>query len=150
MGWLDYDVALWTTLRDEARRGVLKKLPAPIHGFDVRKDAIEFSKGNARAAGIGHLLHFERQDLRDLRPAEGQPGTILCNPPYGERIGEEKELRPLYQRMGEVFGDRCRSWNVGVFTGNDRLARQIRLPVLESVPFWNGKIACRLIRFDLS
>src|ERR1700730_6112171 len=55
-GWMDFDVELWTTLRDEARRGVLKQLPAPIVGSDARNDAISFSSGNARAAGVGHLV----------------------------------------------------------------------------------------------
>ncbi len=144
MGWIDYNVALWTTLRDEARRGVLKKLRAPIGGFDIRKDAVEFSIGNAKAAGIGHLLSFERQDVRDLHLPPDESGTILCNPPYGERIGEEAELRPLYEAIGRVFEERCRGWNCAVFTGNDRLARLIRIPVREAVSFWNGKIPCRL------
>src|SRR5579885_862972 len=58
-GWMDYDVRLWTALRDEARAGVRKQLPAPVLGSDVRRDAIAFAAGNARAAGIGHLLRFE-------------------------------------------------------------------------------------------
>jgi putative N6-adenine-specific DNA methylase len=147
MGWIDYDVALWSEVRDEARRGVLKKLPAPVLGFDVRRDAIEHSRGNARAAGIGHLLTFERQDVRDFVPPAGPPGTIICNPPYGERIGEEKELRPLYATLGEVFATRCGGWNCCVFTGNERLARAIRQPAREAVPLWNGKIPCRLLRY---
>jgi 23S rRNA (guanine2445-N2)-methyltransferase len=147
MGWLDFDIGLWTEIRDEARRGVLKKLPAPILGFDIRSDAIGHAATNARAAGIGHLLKFERRDLRDLQPPEGEPGTILCNPPYGERIGEEKELRPLYEGIGQVLAERCRGWNCCVFTGNASLARLIRLPVREEVALWNGKIPCRLLRY---
>jgi hypothetical protein len=57
-GWMDFDVALWAELRDEARRGVKKALPVSIHGSDVRRDAITFSINNAKAAGIGHLLRF--------------------------------------------------------------------------------------------
>src|SRR5207249_517749 len=56
-GWMDYDVQLWTELRDEARRGVLRELPALITGSDVRRDVADFATKNARAAGIGHLLH---------------------------------------------------------------------------------------------
>ena len=147
-GWIEYDVALWTALRDEARRGVRKQLPAPILGYDLRADAVEFAQTNSRAAGIGHLLKFERRDVRGFHPSEGPPGTILCNPPYGERIGEEKDLRPLYRTLGDIFALQCKGWACWVFTGNAELAKEIDLPVAESVPLWNGKIACRLLRFN--
>jgi putative N6-adenine-specific DNA methylase len=146
-GWMDFDVRLWTALRDEARRGVHKQLPAPIVGSDLRRDAVAFARTNARAAGIGHLLRFDVKDVRDFRPPEGPPGVIVCNPPYGERIGEEKELKPLYQTLGEVFRERCAGWNVNVFTGNQTLARCIDLPPVEQVALFNGKIPCKLLKY---
>jgi putative N6-adenine-specific DNA methylase len=147
-GWLDFDIGLWTTLRDEARRGVLKPLRAPIIGSDIRRDAIAFSESNARAAGIGNLLHFEVKDVRSFRPPHEPPGIILCNPPYGERIGEEKELRGLYRTLGQVFRERCAGWNAFVFTGNTRLAREIGIEPVAEVALFNGKIPCRLLRFE--
>lgn len=147
MGWMDFDIALWTAVRDEARSQMLKKPPAFIGGSDVRADAIEHARANARAAGIGHLLTFERRDLKDFRPPEGPPGVLICNPPYGERIGEERELRPLYRLLGQVFGERCPGWACFVFTSNDAPWREIRLRPASVTPFWNGKIACRLLRY---
>lgn len=148
-GWMDYDVGLWADLRDEARRGVLKALPAPVLGSDVRRDAISFSTTNARAAGIGHLLQFTLRDLKDFQPPAGPPGVIVCNPPYGERIGEEKDLRSLYRMIGEVFQSRCPGWKAFVFTGNPRLGREIGLKPAAETPLFNGKIPCRLLRFDM-
>jgi len=146
-GWMDFDISLWTRLRDEARRNVKKRLQAPISGSDVRADAVAFARTNARAAGVGHLLRFERWDVRDFRPAEGPPGVIICNPPYGERIGEEKELRALYRMLGEVFRERCHGCRAFVFTGNPRLAKLIELEPASAVPLFNGKIPCRLLGF---
>jgi putative N6-adenine-specific DNA methylase len=146
-GWLDFDVALWTELRDEARRGVLKALPAPIVGQDVRRDVVDFARGNARAAGIGHLLKFEAGDVEKFQPPDGPPGTIIVNPPYGERLGEEAELRPLYAALGEAFR-RCPGWRCWVFTGNGSLARRIQLPVAERIHLFNGKLSCQLLRYD--
>ncbi len=148
-GWMDYDVALWTALRDQARRQVLARLPHPVLGSDQRRDALTFAQGNARAAGIGHLLTFEVKDLRDFRPPDGPPGVLLCNPPYGERIGNEKELKSLYREMGKVFQEACQGWKVFVFTGNAFLARQIGLKPAEQTHLFNGKIPCRLLRFDV-
>jgi putative N6-adenine-specific DNA methylase len=147
MGWPDFDMGLWAELRDEARRGVGRSLPAPVVGTDLRRDAVQFSATNARAAGIGHLLHFEQRDVRDFQPPEGPPGTLICNPPYGERIGEERELAALYRSLGVVFRTRCPGWSCWVFTGNARLAELVGLPAEESVPLFNGKIPCRFLRF---
>lgn len=147
-GWMDFDVRLWTELRDEARSGVLKQLNAPILGSDIRHDAIQFARTNARAAGIGNLLRFDVKDVRDFRPPEGPPGIILCNPPYGERIGEEKELVPLYQAIGDVFRKQCVGWEVFLFSGNDRLTREISLAHIQRASVFNGKIACKLVKLE--
>jgi putative N6-adenine-specific DNA methylase len=148
-GWLDFDIQLWTSLRDEARRGVLHALPASILGSDIRGDAVAFAIDNARAAGIGHLLRFDKRDVRDFQPPEGPPGAIVCNPPYGERIGEERELISLYQTLGEVIAQRCRGWRAHVFTGNARLADAIGLKPTQQLPLFNGKIPCRLLTFEM-
>jgi putative N6-adenine-specific DNA methylase len=147
-GWMDFDVGLWTSLRDAARRGVRRALPAPIVAGDVRGDAIAFATANARAAGIGHLLRFEKRDVRDFRPPPGPAGVLLCNPPYGERLGEEKSLGGLYRLLGEVFRERCPGWACWVFTGNRRLADAIGLEPAAQVPLYNGKIPCRLLKFE--
>ena len=81
--------------------------------------------------------------------ALAEPGVLVMNPPYGERIGEEKELRSLYRTLGEVIRTRCQGWRAFVFTGNPRLAREIGLAPAAQTPFYNGKIPCRLLRFDL-
>jgi 23S rRNA (guanine2445-N2)-methyltransferase len=147
MGWLDFDVAQWTAIRNEARDQVLKKLPAFVGGSDIRADAVEHAGANARAAGIGHLLAFERRDVKDFHPPDGQTGVVICNPPYGERIGDERELRGLYRRVGEVLAERCRGWQCFVFTANDAPWREIPMKPAAVTPFWNGRIACRLLKY---
>jgi putative N6-adenine-specific DNA methylase len=149
-GWMDYDVALWTALRDEARRGVRKELPATVLGSDIRRDAIAFSVANAKAAGMGNLLRFELKDVRDFRPPAGPPGTLLCNPPYGERIGEAEGLKILYRTLGLVLRERCPGWSAFIFTGNARLADDLDMAPKEQVPLFNGKLPCRLLKFDLA
>jgi putative N6-adenine-specific DNA methylase len=74
----------------------------------------------------------------------------VCNPPYGERIGEEKELRDLYQTLGQVLQQYCVGWTAFVFTGNASLAMDIGLKPVQQFPLFNGKIPCRLLKFDLT
>lgn len=148
-GWMDFDIALWAELRDEARRGVGKQLATPIAGSDIRRDAVQFSEKNARAAGVGHFLKFQRIDMRKLTLPEGEPGVLICNPPYGERLGEEKEFAPLYRTIGEAIRTRWVGWKCFVFTGNPTLLRAVGMQPRETIPFFNGPIDCRLARFEV-
>ena len=79
----------------------------------------------------------------------GSPtGILICNPPYGERIGEEKDLVGLYKTLGKVFRERCQGWKLFVFTGNAFLARQIGLKHTQVYDLFNGKIPCRLLCYS--
>lgn len=147
-GWREFDRPLWNAIRDDARRAVRKELPAPVVGSDNHPGALELARANTRSAGVGHLVELLRRDVRDARPTEGMsPGVLICNPPYGERIGEEKEWVGLYRTIGEVVGTHWRGWRLFVFTSNDRLARKVGLPVRGRTPFFNGKLACQLWEF---
>jgi putative N6-adenine-specific DNA methylase len=77
----------------------------------------------------------------------GPRGILICNPPYGERIGEEKELRGVYQALGDVFKERCPGWTLYVFTGNPFLARKIGMKQAQAWDFYNGKIPCQLLSY---
>jgi putative N6-adenine-specific DNA methylase len=147
-GWPEFDRELWNAIRDDARAGMRKELPAPIVGSDNHPGAISLAQLNARNAGVGNLVQLERRDIADTRPPVcDRPGIVICNPPYGERIGEEKEWVPLYAKLGEVIGEHWPGWRLFVFTSNDRLARKVRLPVRSHVPFFNGKLQCQLWEF---
>ena len=147
-GWTDFDAGAWARVRDEARAGVLAKPPFPPRGSDVRQDAVEFGLANTKAAGVGHLVKVEKMELREARPLPGDPpGLLVLNPPYGERLGEEEELVPLYRRIGAAVGEFWPGWKLAVFTSNDRLAKQVKLPLVKQTPFFNGSIPCKLWEF---
>ncbi len=148
--WMDFDIGLWTQLRHEARRRVKPALPAPILGFDAHRDSLHFSQENARAAGVGHLLKFAQRDLVDFTPPESPAGVMICNPPYGERLGEEKQLRGLYQVLGNVMKERCPGWRLCVFTGNARLSREIDLPLEKEIQLYNGRLPCRFLCYGVN
>ena len=147
-GWIDFDRPLWNAIRDDARRAVRKELAAPITGSDNHPGALELARTNARSAGVGHLVKFLRRDIRDCRPPDNAPpGVVICNPPYGERIGEEKEWLGLYAAIGETIGEHFPGWRLFVFTSNAKLARKVGLPVRGRTPFFNGKLECQLWEF---
>jgi putative N6-adenine-specific DNA methylase len=73
--------------------------------------------------------------------------VLVCNPPYGERIGEEQELIGLYQRIGAAAKEFWPGWRLLVFTSNTMLAKKVGLKVVHKEPFFNGALECFLWEF---
>ena len=76
-------------------------------------------------------------------------GTIIINPPYGERLDEESNLESLYQLMGDVLKQNCPNSNVFLLSGNPNLAKHIGLQPKNKIVLKNGKIDCRLLHFPI-
>jgi len=126
-------------LREQARARIKPEAPF-IAGSDISPKAIETAKQNAKAAGV--RLFFSRADVADVEPTE-PPGTIVTNPPYGERLegGEE-----LYRNMARAFS-RLSGHRIAILAGTPAIARAMRMePALEHA-LWNGPIECRLLGY---
>ncbi len=103
--WRQHDADLWNRLRDEAvqrREQGLQDLPRLV-GYDQDPSAIKNAWENAANAGLQDKVHFERRELASFgdEPISEQPGLIITNPPYGERLGEVEDLMGLYQLLGQ-------------------------------------------------
>jgi putative N6-adenine-specific DNA methylase len=92
-------------------------------GYDRDDGAIRGARGNADRAGVADWCTFERQAVSDLTPPEGPPGLVMCNPPYGGRIGDRKLLFGLYGALGGVLAERFAGWSVGIVTSDGGLAK---------------------------
>lgn len=138
----------WRDLRTAARKAVRKQISGRIVATDIRSEAVEAAKQNARTAGVDHLIEFAVCDYRETPIPEGD-GMILLNPPYGERLGEIAALETLYQGIGDFFKTQCTGYRGFVFTGNPSLAKKIGLKTKRRIPFYNGEIECRLLAYAL-
>jgi putative N6-adenine-specific DNA methylase len=124
------------------------KPPAPIVASDQSALALDAARKNAAQAGVEQYIRFEQCDYADTPVPEG-PGTVLVNPPYGERLGEAETLAPLYAGLGDFFKRRCAGKSAWVLSGNTELAKHIRLQPFRRVPLMNGKIECRLLGYAM-
>ena len=150
--WRGHDEALWESLVEEARerrdRG-LETLPAII-GFDDSERAVEAAWANIDRAGLRDLITVEQREFDlDLPLPEGEPGLLAVNPPYGERLGEIDELKPLYSQIGELLQQRMPGWSAVVITSNPELAAHIGLRSKKPLHLYNGPLECRLLRYTL-
>ena len=97
---------------------------------------------------MDQFIIFEKKDFREIELPPG-PGVIMLNPEYGERLGEEEELKSVYSEIGDLFKKKCKGYTGYIFTGNRELAKVVGLRTRRKVPFYNGKIDCRLLEYDL-
>jgi putative N6-adenine-specific DNA methylase len=131
----------------------LKRKIKPVPGLivvvsDIRQDAINISKINAKAAGVEELIRFFVGDFAKTEIPAGQ-GVIYFNPEYGERMGELTELETTYKRIGDFMKQKCQGYTGYIFTGNLELAKKIGLKAKRRIEFYNAKLDCRLLEYEL-
>ncbi len=146
--WRNFDDRLWQSITDEARRRQLSAAPAPILGSDIDHQVLESARANAERAGVLQDIRFEKRAFHEIRPV-GARGILICNPPYGERLGSEASLADLYKTIGNVLKRRFKGYTAYIFTGSRQLARHIGLKPTRRFVLYNGPIECRYLRFTL-
>ena len=115
---------------------------------DMRPEAVQAAKQNAMTAGVEHLIEFGVCDFSET-PVPDLGGVIVLNPPYGERLGDRKQLESLYQGIGDFFKKKCQGYRGYIFTGNMDLSKKVGLRTKRRLPFYNGEIECRLLEYEL-
>ncbi len=154
VGWRGHDAALWSSLRDAAKARAeegLRKLPPLFFGYDADPHVLNEAKRNAQAAGLAGFIQLARQDIEHLqRPAEAGGGLVVCNPPYGERLGERGELPALYALLGQRLQGEFAGWRASIITLDEGLGHALGLRAQKRYVLFNGALECRLLVFDLT
>jgi putative N6-adenine-specific DNA methylase len=143
-----FDEEQWKKIRQEIRAKGKKSVAGKIIATDISHNAIDAAKQNAKTAGVDHLIDFKVCDFRQTEVPDGG-GFVVLNPEYGERLGEERQLEEIYKEIGNFFKQKCKGYSGYVFTGNFNLAKKIGLRSKRRIPFFNSKIDCRLLEFEL-
>ncbi|MFM8524225.1 MAG: class I SAM-dependent RNA methyltransferase [Cyanobacteriota bacterium] len=121
---------------------------APLLGRELEPTILDQAQQNAEAAGVASRITLQPGDLRDLVPPPG-PGLVVCNPPYGERIGEKDALEDLYTDLGALLKERFSGWSLWLLSGNPELTGALRMKASRRIPVSNGGIDCRWLRYDI-
>jgi putative N6-adenine-specific DNA methylase len=109
---------------------------------------VEQAKQNAAAAGVSPWLQFELADFRDFQPPQ-QAGLIVCNPPYGVRLGNEENLEQLFFDLGQMLKQRCSGWQLWLLSGDPASTAAMRLKARRRIPISNGGIDCRWLNYEI-
>lgn len=124
--WPACDMQAWKALLDEAD-AKLRPVRMPILGADRDAGAVDAARRNAERAGVADWVSFECRPV-SATPSMSGPGWIVCNPPWGERIGERRALRNLYAALGNIARTRLPQFRTALLTPDVSLARATGLP----------------------
>jgi len=143
-----HDAYRWRDLKDDARSRILPQLDAPLVGYDLDPQAIEFARNNAERAWLtADSIRFEVGDARQIS-APADHGWIVTNPPYGERMGTEQDP-DLWRDWAACLKRNFAGWQLHAITSDLTLPNQMRLKPKRRVPLHNGSLDCRLFGFEL-
>lgn len=143
--WSMIPDTLWETERRQALACVDRQAQFRAYGADIDPQAVALSLENARKAGVSPRLKIEQRDVRDFETVS-EKSTIICNPPYGERLLEVKEAEELYRVMGQVFkkgGDR----SMYIISPHEQFEQIFGSPADRRRKLYNGMIKCQLFMY---
>lgn len=150
--WSAHDQEAWQQALAQAsvksKKG-LANLSVKVFGHDIDERVLKTALQNARNAELQQFIEFSSQNVNDLTNRFGQPGTILFNPPYGERIGELPELVENFVLLGKTFKSRFLDWRVAILTANVELLSMLKLATFKRYKFKNGPLDCQLALYKL-
>jgi len=148
--WKQHDKEAWQRLKAEAERrrhSGLARLPV-IKGGDASEKAVDAANANIAEIGLSDRISVEQRELLDWpSQAKSLPtsGLLVCNPPYGERMGNVAELHYLYESLGNIVSEALPAWRTTMITDNESLGKFTGLTVFDTTPFDNGPIPCQVI-----
>ncbi|SFA49520.1 putative N6-adenine-specific DNA methylase [Pedobacter suwonensis] len=146
---LGYDEEVFFAERRILKNQVIKSVDFKIVASDLSEDAVEVTRRNAKTAGVDTLIEFQVCDFELTPVPEDGKGVVIFNPEYGERLGVHSKLELTYKRMGDFMKTKCKGYAGYIFTGNPDLAKKIGLKAAKKIEFYNGKLDCRLLEYEL-
>ncbi|HDG1700138.1 TPA: bifunctional 23S rRNA (guanine(2069)-N(7))-methyltransferase RlmK/23S rRNA (guanine(2445)-N(2))-methyltransferase RlmL [Kluyvera ascorbata] len=146
-GWAQHDDAVWKEVKADAQtraRAGLAAYESRFFGSDIDSRVVELARSNARRAGIGELITFEVKDVAQLTNPlpKGPYGTVISNPPYGERLESEPALIAMHSLLGRNMKNHFGGWNLSLFSASPELLSCLQLRAERQFKAKNGPLDC--------
>jgi 23S rRNA (guanine2445-N2)-methyltransferase / 23S rRNA (guanine2069-N7)-methyltransferase len=154
--WKNHNQAVWQEVLAEAKeraRVGTAATTARFFGYDNDSRVLESARANARRAGVFELFTFAQQDVIKLKnPLAGQEitGTVLSNPPYGERLESEPALIALHSLLGRIMKQQFGGWNLSLFSASPELLSCLQLRADRQFKAKNGPLECVQKNYQLA
>lgn len=142
--FVQFEPQLWEKAREEAK-SLERDIPLEIYAYDIDADTVSLAERNARIAGVEKYIKFKRTDAADFY-TETPNGTIICNPPYGERLSDKKECEILYRKIGKTFS-RLNNWSYYILTSHEGFEEIFGRKADKRRKLYNGMIKCNVYQY---
>ncbi|MDO9576354.1 MAG: THUMP domain-containing protein [Candidatus Cloacimonadales bacterium] len=143
----DFDASIWQKIQDDAQRIRRPLLAELISGCDIDQRAVNAARTNLNSLQNGHLIRLQKRDFREHPGLE--KGIIVCNPPYGIRLGDEKQLEVLYKALGDFLKQKCKGSTAWIYCGNRNLIEHLGLKPSRKIPLVSGNLDGRLLKVEV-
>ena len=145
--WQGHNQVAWEKVKEEAlalaEAEKQRENPPHFYGFDLDHRVLQKAKQNAKNAGVAHLMQWQQGDVAAIKnPSPNVAGTVICNPPYGERLGTTPALIALYSVFGQRLKQQFAGWNASIFSGEPSLLDCLRLRSHRQFKAKNGPLDC--------
>jgi len=144
MNWPSVDKKIWEQVKEEARAKEFNG-NYNIIGTDIDPNAIKIARENAQRAGVADIVKFEVADAT-VFDRKTERGTIVTNPPYGERIMEKKEAEDLYRAFGKRYLS-SENWKLYLLSSHTEFERTFGKQADKKRKLYNGMIKCDLFMY---
>ena len=145
MNWKDYDESLFNELKKKALSQQIN-FDSKIIGVDIDERVLGMARTNIQAADLTNKIELHKKDFNDFEAPE-LPGIIVCNPPYGERIGENVD--DLYTAFGDNLKKRYTGWNGWMISSNMGALKKVGLRPSRKIKLFNGSLECRFMKYEM-
>ncbi len=143
----DFDRRLWTSIKEEAERGIRPPTPGLIGASDLSAEAVKATGTNLRRLPYGDQIDVKQTDFRDIKALEDM--VLLCNPPYGIRMKRGPNLGDFYRQLGDFLKQRCQGSTAYIYFGNREMIGHVGLRPSWKKPLSNGGLDGRLVKYEL-
>ncbi|MEM9728579.1 MAG: bifunctional 23S rRNA (guanine(2069)-N(7))-methyltransferase RlmK/23S rRNA (guanine(2445)-N(2))-methyltransferase RlmL [Myxococcota bacterium] len=147
--WLGHDQGAFDAERTDALHAVDPTTASTIHGYDASAQVLDLVRKNLEAAGVGDTVSLAQRAVGKVdKPASH--GVVVCNPPYGHRLGDDATLFLFYQALGDMLKRGFDGWTAFVLAANEGNAKYLGLRAQRKHVLFNGAIECRLLEIPIT
>ncbi|MEM9944270.1 MAG: class I SAM-dependent methyltransferase, partial [Planctomycetota bacterium] len=143
--WPEIESRIWRETSVEANDRRIRKLDLQILATDQDEQVLKLARRHANQAGVDEFIHFQKKTFREIR-SKREYGCIITNPPYGERLDEQRSLKGLYESIPEVM-QRLPSWSLYLITNMPRFEKLVQRKATRRRKLFNGRIECTYFQF---